>query len=422
MRKIDALSSIVENHLCMGCGTCAAANPNCISMTDTENHGRRPRINDTVSNVELEKIANLCPGRSIPAIPKESTGLTHGYSHAAWGSVLELWEANAKDPEIRYSGSSGGVVSALSLWCIEELGFTGAVQVRASKKQPLLNETVISRNRADVLAATGSRYAPTSPCESLRKLSPDSQYVFTGKPCDVAGAAKLVSYSDSMRHSIGLSISIFCAGTPSINGTRELIQALGIGRNDEIVSVRYRGRGWPGEMTINYRKKGSSEILQRSMSYEKGWGNILQKHTQWRCHLCADHLGEHADLSVGDPWYRPIKEGEAGRSLIVVRTERGRQLLKRALESGILEAVQRPLVVLEQSQPNLERSRGSVFGRRLSMIMTGQVAPRYAGTPLYRVWWHSLTPRQKLQSFAGTIKRILQRRLYQAEQSEPFVE
>ena len=40
MPSTNPLNRIVEQHLCMGCGTCAAARPDLISMRDTETGGR----------------------------------------------------------------------------------------------------------------------------------------------------------------------------------------------------------------------------------------------------------------------------------------------------------------------------------------------------------------------------------------------
>ena len=45
-----------------------------------------------------------------------------------------------------------------------------------------------SRTRAELLAATGSRYAPASPCDGLKMIEDaPGPCVFIGKPCDVEG-------------------------------------------------------------------------------------------------------------------------------------------------------------------------------------------------------------------------------------------
>jgi coenzyme F420 hydrogenase subunit beta len=390
-------------------------------MVDTDSHGRRPIIASDAEPSTLRALTQVCPGYGIDAVPAPEAQPERDYDHAAWGPVLEVWEGHATDPELRFRGSSGGVVSALALFCIEAQGFEGAVQVRARADQPLLNESVISRSRSDVLAASASRYAPASPCERLGDLrGSNSPHVFIGKPCDVAGAASLVAAEPGLAASVGLSISIFCAGTPSIAGTRELMRHLGVAEDDELLEVSYRGRGWPGNMAVRFRDATDGTVRSASTSYAEGWGDILQKHKQWRCQLCADHLGEHADLSVGDPWYRPIEADEPGQSLIVVRNERGRRILREAMRAGVLALEPRSLEILAASQPNLEQTRGAVFGRCIAARAAGATAPRYPGAQLHRVWWRALTPLAKLQSLAGTLKRVLKKRLLRPERATPL--
>jgi len=420
MRRVDTIQDVVRRNLCMGCGSCAAARPDLVRMVDTVAHGRRPVIADDAPSAAGRELAKVCPGRAIDARPPGPGG-ARDYAYAAWGPVLEVWEGHATDPELRFRGSSGGVVSALALFCIERKDYAGAVQVRARPDQPLLNETVISRSRADVLAASASRYAPASPCERLADLRDSAQpHVFIGKPCDVAGSARLVAEQPALENSVALSISIFCAGTPSIAGSRELLRRLGVSGRDEVLELRYRGRGWPGDMAVRFRDADTGEVREASTSYAEGWGEILQKHKQWRCQLCADHLGEHADLSIGDPWYRPLAEDEAGQSLVVVRTERGRRILQEAMQAGALRMERRSLETLAASQPNLEQTRGAVFGRCVTARVAGASAPRYRGAGLHRVWWRALSPLAKFRSVAGTLKRLLRKGLLRSERATPL--
>jgi coenzyme F420 hydrogenase subunit beta len=251
MRKPDSLEQIVDRHLCMGCGTCAAARPDLVTMVDTEQHGRRPRLKPGADPSATRALARLCPGREIRFAPPRD------YDEA---------------PELRYRGSSGGAVSALALHGIESGAAAGVVQVAARKDRPLFNETVISRSRQEILAAAASRYAPASPCEKLADVrAADGKHIFVGKPCDVAGAQRLMQSDKELRASVGLTISIFCAGTPSTAATKELIRSLNIDNDAWIEDVRYRGRGWPGRMAVRYRLTVDSPPKSASVSYEKGW-------------------------------------------------------------------------------------------------------------------------------------------------------
>jgi coenzyme F420 hydrogenase subunit beta len=380
-------------------------------MIDTEDHGRRPLISPKADAQTLKDLGAICPGRSI------DTPSARTYDEAAWGPILEVWEGHATDPELRHRGSSGGVVSAIAAFVLESGTMAGVVQVRARKDQPLRNETVISTDREDVLAATASRYSPASPCERLPDVRGDGRaHMFVGKPCDVAGAANLSRRDDELAKAVGLTVSIFCAGTPTLKAAAELANFLGASDPTTVEEIRYRGKGWPGRMSVRYRDH-AGKIQTASTSYEEGWGNILQKHKQWRCRLCADHLGDHADLSIGDPWYRQIPKDAAGESLVIVRTERGRRVMQEAMDAGFVNLERRSIEELAASQPNLERTKGAVFARCLTARAVGIGAPRYPGAALHRVWWRALTPLAKAQSVAGTIKRIVRNRIFRTEQA-----
>src|SRR5699024_1376994 len=151
----------------------------------------------------------------------------------------------------------------------------------------------------------------------------------------------------ALRNHLALTIAIFCAGTPSTVASEEVIRRLDLNPRD-ITSLDYRGAGWPGRFRVR-----SANGAAASMSYEESWGGTLTKHRQWRCLICPDHTGEFADLSVGDAWYRPVAAGEPGRSLVVVRTARGKAALAAALADGAIEGYELPLDRLPESQPGL---------------------------------------------------------------------
>ena len=82
----------------------------------------------------------------------------------------------------------------------------------------------------------------------------------------------------------------------------------------------------------------------------------------------------------------------------------------------------RDLATLAASQPNLEQTRGAVFGRRMASLLTGVAAPRYPGAGLGRIWLRRLGLEAKLQSIAGTARRILRQRRRTPERFIPLLE
>jgi coenzyme F420 hydrogenase subunit beta len=419
MSRPKSIEAVVKNHLCTGCGACAGLAPALFSMTDEPQAGLRPHRIPGARDAAREAVAlAACPGVGSGPRPELQAARPDGAPCATeWGTVLEIWEGHAADPEMRWRGSSGGAATALATFAIESGYADGAVHVRQSGQDALRNETVISRNRGDLMAAAGSRYAPASPCDRLGDLAAASRpLVFIGKPCDVQAAAAAAKAEPAITRNLALTISIFCAGVPSTAGTRALVAALGVPTHARVTALRYRGDGWPGRMAATYVTPDGRVHSSGTLSYEEGWGGILQKHRQWRCHVCADHTGEFADLSVGDPWDKPRGGGnQEGSSMIVVRSQRGRDLLHRAIEAGAIVAERRDFGALAAAQPNLVRTRRIMFGRLAGLRILGLAAPRYEGWSLGRLWFFRTHLRDKAGSVLGTMRRAIRRKLWQAE-------
>ncbi|WP_216852927.1 Coenzyme F420 hydrogenase/dehydrogenase, beta subunit C-terminal domain [Phytoactinopolyspora halotolerans] len=391
----------MDAHLCTGCGACAYLEPDALRMVDVPEFGRRPLPVVSVNGANGNGIG-ACPGARLQ---HDKDALDDAPFRGEWGPILELYECWSTDPEVRHRGSSGGVISALSAHAVASGSAVGALQVQAKKDAPLENETVLNRGYDEIIGAAGSRYSPASPCERLDLVeSADGRCVVVGKPCDIAATVSASKARPALSDKLALTIGIFCAGTPSTRGTEEVVRRLKTDPAD-VRRVDYRGEGWPGRFRIT-TKNGET----KSFSYEESWGETLQKHRQWRCMICPDHTGEFADLSVGDPWYRKLEEGEPGRSLVVVRTENGREALHSALRDGALEGHPIPLERLPQSQPNLASTRGAVWARVLTMRLVGLPAPTFSGLPSFRPWLR-LDLRTKISSVGGTLKRIKRRGL-----------
>jgi len=362
---------------------------------------------DAVDTDEDQAALSICPGIRLDA-HRPAAGRDRWIPELldAFGPVLQVFEGHAADDELRHHASSGGASSALALHQIERSGSHGVLHIAARPDAPHLNHTVLSTTRGQILAATGSRYAPASPCDGLALVEQaPAPCAFIGKPCDVAALSNLRRQSPSLDANVGLTIAFFCAGTPSTAGTLAMLRKLGV-QQDTVQSVRYRGRGWPGQARVELKEGGKD----RQLTYQESWGQ-LQAYRPWRCYICPDHTGEYADVSVGDPWYREIQPDEPGSSLILVRTERGRDAVQRAIEDGALVA--RPLSpqLVRASQPNLIRAHASVWARLLTMKLFGAATPRFDGLGTFRLWWKELSPWRKLRSFTGTARQIVRRRL-----------
>jgi coenzyme F420 hydrogenase subunit beta len=405
---IRSVADVARWRLCIGCGACAFHCPaQSIQLVDILTEGIRPQLSDPQGCASCTACLDVCPSYELDYSEHASR---HGAIHELsdlFGPVLEIWEGHACDPEIRYAGSSGGALTALSLYCLECLGMAGVLHIASEANNPVRNRTGMSRTRADLLGKAGSRYAPASACDSLKMIEDaPAPCVFIGQPAEVAAVEKSRRLHAKLDQNIGLTLSFFCAGSPSTQGTFSLLKKLGIDR-DELASLRYRGNGWPGHFTPA-PKDGSKEAPKQT--YRESW-SFLQRFRPYAVHLWPDDTGEAADIACGDPWYQEPQPGAPGSSLLVARTERGRQVIRGAIAAGYLELTPAEPWKLIKSQENLSQKRRSVGGRRLAFRLLGLPVTRVKGIPFVRLWL-GLSAINKVKSVFGTARRILARKYY----------
>lgn len=405
--KNKNVMDVVRWRLCVGCGVCVCVCPEkAISLLDINSDGIRPQINKDACK-SCGACLNVCPGLRVSCTRFEKPLKQIRELERDWGTVLEVWEGYARDPEFRLRGSSGGAASALALCCIEQMGFGNVLHVGTNRNEPWRNKTIISHSRDDLLFATGSRYSPASPCEALGNVETSNKMsVFIGKPCDIQGLRQLQTVNERIAHKVTAAIGIFCAGTPSTQGTLDLLNRMKINK-ESVKEIRYRGNGWPGKWEAQLEEPG---LLAPSLSYREAWG-FLQKYRPYRCHLCPDGTNELSDISCGDPWYRDIKMGEPGYSLVVVRTKTGKDIVQRSIDTGYLVLQRSTPEILLKSQRNLLEKKKAVWGRVSTMKFFGIPSPKFSGFHLFGNWCN-LSLREKIRSSLGTVRRIIQRKYY----------
>ena len=319
---------------------------------------------------------------------------------------MSAWEAWAADPEIRYRGSSGGVLSALAAWLTQTGQASSVLGAAANPDAPRRTISVTITDRETALAAAGSRYAPVAALAGPSALEPGTALV--GKPCEASAARRLLACGDTPGDDQPVLLSFFCAGTPSQLATDRLVKDLGLPDDTPLRQLWYRGRGWPGRFTAE--TIGGRQV---SASYDDSWGKALGPSVQWRCKICPDGVGESSDISAADFWrtdergYPDFTDG-AGCSAVLARTARGQQLLEHAFAAGVLVGRPMELDDLARVQPLQVSRRTTLIGRMVGSTLAGRPVPRYRSFGLLRLGIGAW--RETLRTGRGTHRRVRQGR------------
>ncbi|MGP8154004.1 MAG: Coenzyme F420 hydrogenase/dehydrogenase, beta subunit C-terminal domain [Smithella sp.] len=413
MRSIKTIRDVVGWGLCVGCGACQYfCGKDSIELKNIETIGIRP-IFKRAQDVNYSECLKFCPGYSIGAT-RYLQDNEHVISDPLIGPVLEIWQGYAIDKDIRYKASSGGALSALASYCLEKENMEFVLHVGMDQDTPWYNKTVQSKSKADLLARAGSRYAPSSPCEAMALIEASSRpCVFIGKPCDAAAVSALRKYRPKLDKNLGLVLTFFCAGPPCTAGTLSLLEELRI-EKQTVNEIRYRGKGWPGHFQVSL----NNCTEYKKLTYEESWGKLVKHHRSFRCNLCPDGLGELADISCGDAWHLYDKQkDDYGQSLVLARSERGREILNRAMESGYLQLEPSKPADVIRAQPMTGR-RAEIFGRLLAMKTLFMPIPKLVGFSLVKAWMKNPI-KIKIKTYLGTLRRLLTRGLWHQKPLNP---
>jgi coenzyme F420-reducing hydrogenase beta subunit len=184
----------------------------------------------------------------------------------------------------------------------------------------------IARSKEDVISMASSKYIFSPVLTLLKEIEKDdsiSKAALVGLPCNIQGFRKMQSDPSVSRltRKVEYVIGLNC-GAPQMDeeAWKRVLSGITGVPAEKIYGVRYR--------------KTASRILKLEVdrkdgkNYEKTLGiaellGPIAKAVHWpRCRMCLDYSSELSDITFGAP---------------VVRTEKGEELLKNAVDKGYLK-------------------------------------------------------------------------------------
>lgn len=405
---VRRLAQVVTHGMCTGCGACASLGEDSgIRMQMTTEGFLRPRIPEILASDREQALLAICPGSVVRRHPEQDPNAPQ---HKSFGRYHRVVRGHATDAQLRYVAATGGVLSGLALYLLERGLVDGVLQVAVDEKQPLHNIVRMSRDKQDVLSAAGSRYGPAAPLVNIAQhLETGERFAFIGKPCDVAALRNLAKYDTRVNQQIPYMLAMFCGAVPSWRSTRNIVRRFGVGEA-EVAAFRYRGHGWPGPTHV---RSHLGRVYEQS--YDETWFSEMTYDLMFRCAVCADGIGESADIAAGDYWHmtdgKPTHaEAIDGWNFCLARSRTGAALLDEAAEAGFLHLETIAVESLNAMHDDHAFRKRSVLWRLLGLWLTGQPTTRFAGL---RVWWCGLSEASLSEASSGLfgmLARVMRRR------------
>lgn len=311
----------VEN--CTGCGACINICPlKCINMVRNHEGFDYPEIN-LVKCIDCKKCYNVCP-----------ENFTVEFHNNNETSVYAAWNKNEK---IRYNSSSGGVFSAIAEYVINQ----GGVVYGAAYDNNMVVRHIPVTSVKDLEKVRGSKYVQSNIGlvykSVLQNLEEGKKVLFSGTPCQIAGLNKIIENENLY------TIDILCKGVPSpkmlelyVDSEQEKVGA-------KIKSINFRDKkyGWGISTTKLFFKDKEYEVVNGENIHMLAFAKALTLRNC--CSKCIYAKKErNSDITMGDFWGigRTIKFNHSkknGISLLMINSEKGKELLKNIKNEVVLE-------------------------------------------------------------------------------------
>jgi len=367
------IEPVVKRRLCTGCGTCAGICPHgAIEMIVDSGQGcYLPRL-DKKRCTRCGLCHQACPGHGVDFESLNDELFGDVPQDVALGRHLGCYIGHALDRNTRYRCSSGGLVSSLLVFALEDGLIDGALVTRMRRDNPFRPEPFIARSKDEILSAAGSKYCPVAAGTALNEiLEAEGRYAVVGLPCHIQGVRKAEQHQPRLRERIRYRISIPCSLNYSFRGTERVLRDFGV-QLDQVAALQYRGRGWPGSMLIRL-KSGVEQTIPLAKYYRE-----LRPYSLRRCTLCSDMMGELSDLTCGDAWIPEVMQVDSlGSSFAVTRAACAEELLEAAASEEAVELSELDLEELLASQGHALFKKRKLAARMDLFRRFGRSVPSY---------------------------------------------
>jgi coenzyme F420 hydrogenase subunit beta len=324
----ELFSEVVTSGLCTGCAACIIACPHPVLDYNDQNGAYKPFHLDIDGGIDDcthgERGCTLCT-RACPRFRSwESEIDTHKFARTRhddeFFGVGDVLLARATDATLLAAGQDGGFVAALLIYALEHDVIDAAlVSGLAGDGTGWVATSVVARTREDVIATSGSRYT-----YSANLLGYNAAVEAGAERIAVVGMGCMTSAPGAMQarkagkiaRRLSLTIGLMCSKTFDDAIFEELFEA------------KY---GLTRPMIKKMNIKGVFQIWTHDGGYHEIPLKEAHAWTREGCQRCPDFAAEHADISAGgigafSDW-----------TLVVVRTDQGRELIARMTADGVVE-------------------------------------------------------------------------------------
>jgi len=354
---------VVRDGLCTGCGACVGLDTAGDSrMTDTP-AGPVPQFGP---GARFPAGAfDCCPGKGLdyPRLHKA----VYGRWPDNWltGPAVAVRTGHAADAAVRRNGASGGVLTSVLIYLLEQKLVDAVVVVRQGVPTPEQARSVFATTREEILAAAQSVYVPVSVLDRLREFEPGKRYAMTCLPDQAAALRTMQAAGHSQARQVRYVLGPYTGTALYPAAIRSFLRSAGVAAADAITSLQWRAGEWPGYLEI---KTASGRVVRSNKFY---YNYLIPFFITRNSLQNLDFANEFCDLAVGDAWSPRFEQAGGGHSVITTRTPALEQIVAEMAAQGRLTV--EPVDALKASEMHGHmidfKKRGGYIRNRLRQLL-----------------------------------------------------
>ncbi|MBN1104452.1 MAG: Coenzyme F420 hydrogenase/dehydrogenase, beta subunit C-terminal domain [Deltaproteobacteria bacterium] len=307
----ELIADVFGRDLCVACGAC-------VDLCPYFRTYRGKTVQMFPCDLPAGKCYADCPKAEVDLDILAEKYWGGPYEGNALGHTLEIMTARAGKKTPKGTFQAGGTASSLIAFALQ----TGLIEAAILTDQEGLIPVPRMITRAeDAVTCASSKYtaAPTLSGFNRALRNGYSRLGVVATPCQATALAKMRTNPldrDDFRDPVGLVVGLFCTWAVDTRGLVFLLSSRLDPRRVRKMDIPPP----PAEILVLDTEEGRVEIPL---------GDIRQLIPKG-CLICPDMTAEWADVSVG------VLEGEPNWNTLIVRTQRGQDLVKRAEAEGWL--------------------------------------------------------------------------------------
>ncbi|MBM3154011.1 MAG: hypothetical protein FJ008_01615 [Chloroflexi bacterium] len=309
----ELIDEVVKPGLCTLCGACVGDCPYLVF------YNGKIKLLDLCTRAEGH-CYEYCPRTytNMDAISQNIFNKT--YDASELGHYIDIFISRASDVKTRNKAQYGGTVSALLSLALSEGLIDKALLAKSGKdRRPTGIEAL---NGEDVLSGSGSNYMAYPALQRLNRLQRDSRenigIVLT--PCQCIALSKMLAYPATQRFdtsNVKLAIGLFCTWALSYDRFFEFL-------NEKVNVAKIKKFDIPPPPANRFDIYTRADRISFPL-------DTVREYRMSTCSYCLDMTAEFADISVG------AAEGIEGWNTVIIRTQRGSEIINLARHKGKLD-------------------------------------------------------------------------------------